>query len=251
MKKYLLIGLLAISGSTFAQSTKIVAHRGAWKNTKVPQNSIAALQEAIKLKVWGSEFDVSMTKDSVLVVNHDNDYKGIDIATNTYATLLQKPLDNGEKIPTAEEYLKVGLKQKKTRMVFEIKPNKLGAEQSKLSARLAYDLVKRYKGLKRTVFISFSYDVCQQLVALDKKVKVQYLGGNKTPAQLKQDGISGLDYHYSVYNNNPTYIEDAKKLKLETNVWTVNSESDMVNFIQKKINYITTDQPELLKKLIK
>ncbi|MDR2284538.1 MAG: glycerophosphodiester phosphodiesterase, partial [Sphingobacterium sp.] len=91
----LLLALFILTTAA-AQETKIIAHRGAWKNTHAPQNSIAALQEAIKQEVWGSEFDVHMTKDGILVVNHDNDFYGIDIATSTYEELLVKKHPNGE-----------------------------------------------------------------------------------------------------------------------------------------------------------
>lgn len=252
MRKIILTTLLfSISLAVVAQSTKIVAHRGAWKNTKAPQNSIAALQHSIEQKVWGSEFDVVLTRDNVLVVNHDNDYQGTDIATNDYATLSQKKLSNGEKLPTAEEYMREGLKQKRTRMVFEIKPSKLGVERSIKSAELSYNLVKKLKGLKNTVFISFSYEACLHLKKLNKKVRVQYLGGNKSPLELYNDGFSEMDYNYNVFKNNPSYIQDAIDRKMKINVWTVNNETDMQYFVDQKVDFITTDEPELLKKLLK
>ena len=44
---------------------RVIAHRGAWKNTGAAENSIAALQHAVKLGCQGTEFDVHMTMDSV------------------------------------------------------------------------------------------------------------------------------------------------------------------------------------------
>jgi glycerophosphoryl diester phosphodiesterase len=41
----------------------VIAHRGAWKNAGVPENSIASLQHAIDLCCYGSEFDVHMSAD--------------------------------------------------------------------------------------------------------------------------------------------------------------------------------------------
>ena len=234
-----------------AQHAKIIAHRGAWKNTKVPQNSIAALQKAIDLKVWGSEFDVCYTKDNVLVVNHNNDYEGIDVATNDYATLIQKPLANGEKLPTAEEYMIAGLKQKHTKMIFEIKANVLGKERTIEATEKSYELVKKLKGLKQTVFISFSYDACLHLKKLDKKARVQYLGNNKSPIELYNDGITEMDFNLSVFKSKPQYFEEAKKRKMVTNAWTVNKADDMRYLIDNKIDCITTDEPELLQTLLK
>lgn len=252
MKRIILAAfLLTITLFSFAQKTKIVAHRGAWKNSNTPQNSIASLKHAIDLKVWGSEFDVSLTKDDVLIVNHNNDYQGIDVATNNYETLNEKKLSNGEKLPTAEEYLKVGLKQKRTKMVYEIKPNVLGKERSIEAAEKSYQLVKKLKGLKKTVFISFSYDACLHLKKLDKKARVQYLGNDKSPLDLYNDGFSEMDFNYYVFKNNPQFFEDAKSRKMKINVWTVNTEDEMRYFIENKVDYITTDEPELLQKSLK
>lgn len=242
--------ILAMISISQAQTTKIIAHRGAWKSAKVPQNSIAALQEAIKAKYWGSEFDVCLTKDNVLVVNHDNDYQGTDISTTDYNTLLQKKLSNGEKLPTAEEYMRAGISQKKTHMIYEIKPNKLGVAQTIKATDLSYQLVKKLNALKQTVFISFSYEACLHLRALDKKVKIQYLGSNKTPQELYDDKIYELDFNYNVFKKNPTYIAEAKKLKMKVNVWTVNDEASMQYFIDQKVDFITTDEPELLQQVL-
>lgn len=251
MKNILIATLFAtILSTSCAQKVKVVAHRGAWKNTQTPQNSIAALQEAIKGQYWGSEFDVCLTKDDVLVVNHDNDFQGVDIATANYGDLQKLQLSNGEKLPTAEEYMREGIKQKKTRMVYEIKPNRLGKERSIKAAELSYQLVKDMGALKNTVFISFSYEACLRLRELDKKVKVQYLSGNKTPAELFKDGIFELDYNLNVLKNNPTYIPEAKAKKMKVNVWTVNKKEDIQYFIDQKVDFITTDEPELAKQIV-
>lgn len=47
----------------------VVAHRGDWRNA--PENSILAIENCIKLGVDIVELDVRLTKDSVLVVIHD------------------------------------------------------------------------------------------------------------------------------------------------------------------------------------
>ena len=95
--------------ASFAQTSfaknKVIAHRGAWKAQGLPQNSLASLREAIRLGCEGSEFDVWMTADEVLVVNHDGDFMGMEIEHSTYQQLLAQKLPNGEPIPTLREYL--------------------------------------------------------------------------------------------------------------------------------------------------
>lgn len=248
-KIFSLLCCLMVVTASYAQKTQIVAHRGAWKNTKVPQNSIASLEAAIKGKYWGSEFDVCLTKDDILVVNHDNDFKGLDIASNDYETLSQTKLSNGEKLPTAKEYMQAGAKHK-IKMVYEIKPNKLGVARTIKATELSYQLVKNLKALDQTVFISFSYDACLKLRELDKKVKIQYLGSDKTPLDLLKDKIYELDFNYGVFKKHPTYIADAKANKMKVNVWTVNDQATMQFFIDQKVDYITTDEPELLQQIL-
>ncbi|WDF68437.1 glycerophosphodiester phosphodiesterase family protein [Sphingobacterium oryzagri] len=251
MKKSLAILTLfsAISFASFAQ-TQMIAHRGAWKNTGNPQNSLASLNSAIQLHAWGSEFDVHLTKDDVLVVNHDNDFYGLDIATSTYAELLTKKHPNGESIPTAEAYLKEGLKQKATKLIYELKTNEQGTERTLKAAELSVALVKALKAEKMVEYIAFSYDACVKLRALDKSAMVHYLMGDKTPKEIKDAKLSGIDYHYSIYKKNPTWIKDAKTLKLKTNVWTVNKAEDMHYFVDNKIDYISTDEPEMLNEIL-
>lgn len=49
----------------------VFAHRGDWRNAPA-ENSLAAYQRCIDLGIDGIEVDIQMTKDSVLVVMHDD-----------------------------------------------------------------------------------------------------------------------------------------------------------------------------------
>lgn len=236
--------------SAMAQS-KIVAHRGAFKNTGAPENSIASLQHSYDIRAAGSEFDINMTKDGILVINHDTDYFGKIIENHTYAELNERKLSNGEDLPHLDDFYKLSKKNKKTMMFAEIKPSPSGPEQSRKVAASVYKTVKKHRALKRTIFISFSYEALLELIKLDPKVHVQYLGGSKSPAELKADNITGLDYHFSVFQKNPDWIAEAKKLGMSTNSWTVNSTKTMEWLIDLGVDYITTDQPEAGIELLK
>lgn len=224
---------------------QVIAHRGAFKKNGLPENSIASLKEAIRLKCFGSEFDVHMTKDSVLVVNHDPVFLGMSIPNSTYAQLLTKKLSNGEAIPTVEAYLKAGMKQKKTKLIFEIKPQKLGKARDLYLAERCLEEVKRLKAEPWVEYISFGYDICQYLVANAPKAKVHYLNGDVEPAKIKADGITGIDYPIAAFKKNDWFVP-AQKLGVVLNVWTVNKEEDMNFFLDNKVDFITTNEPELL-----
>lgn len=232
---------------TSAQTvTKAIAHRGAWKTDSLPQNSIASLHRAIELGCAATEFDVHLTKDGVLVVNHDNDFYGIDIATATYAELLTKKHPNGESIPTAEAYLREGMKQKNTKLVLELKTSKLGKERTLESVDRAVALVKGLGAEDVVEYIAFDYDACKRFVELAPDAMVQYLNGDVAPAQAKADGLRGLDYHFNIYRKHPSWIKEAHDLGLVINSWTVNTEEEMRNLIDQQVEFITTDHPALL-----
>ncbi|WP_239494909.1 glycerophosphodiester phosphodiesterase family protein [Pedobacter yulinensis] len=224
----------------------IIAHRGAWKKQNIPENSIAALREAVRLGCYGSEFDVWMTADNIVVVNHDPDFLGMSIEKSTYEQLLEKSLSNGEKIPTLDAYLKEGLKQRGTRLILEIKTSKLGLDRSLALTEQAVAAVRKHKATKWVDYIAFSYDVCKKILQLQPGAVVSYLNGDVSPAQLKADGLAGADYHYSVYQKDGSWFEEARKLGLTTNAWTVNSAEDMQWLLAHHIDYITTNEPELL-----
>lgn len=225
----------------------VVAHRGAFKKNGFPENSIASLREAIRLKCTGSEFDVRMTADDSLIINHDPHYNKLEIEKTSYVELSQYKLSNGEKLPTLREYLLAGLADNKlTRLVLEIKPSGISKERGKLVAERSVALVKELKAALMTVYISFDYGILKKVIEIDPAASTQYLNGEKSPEQLRADGIAGADYHFSVFKKNPGWIEQAKKYKLILNAWTVNDAETMDWLLKSGFDFITTNEPELL-----
>ena len=251
--------LLTISGLLFCiafesmaqNKNKVIAHRGAWKNTGATENSIGALEHAIKLKCYGSEFDVHMSADSVLFVNHDHTIQSTDIEKTNAAQLSEIKLANGESLPTLEAYLKAGAKQKKTRLILEIKTSRLSKERSLALTKKCVEMVASLKVKKITDYIAFDYDVCLKVKELDPKAHVEYLNGDKTPAEIKAAGLDGIDYNLAVFKKNEQYLKEASEKGLKTNVWTVNSKTDMKWFLDNKVDYITTNEPEALLEMTK
>jgi glycerophosphoryl diester phosphodiesterase len=245
-----MVSSLSFSQSSFHQN-KVIAHRGAWKAKGHPQNSLASLREAVRLQCEGSEFDVWMTADEVLVVNHDHDFQGIDIETSTYEQLLSKRLPNGEKIPTLEEYLTEGMKQTGTKLILEFKPSRISVARSERVGELSVNTVQKLGAQKWVDYITFSYEGGKKAIATDPKANVAYLNGDKSPAELKEAGFFGFDYNIRLVKNKPEWIKEAQALGLTTNAWTVNLLEDMAWLLEQKVNFITTDEPELLFIVIK
>jgi glycerophosphoryl diester phosphodiesterase len=230
---------------------KVIAHRGAWKNTGATENSIGALQHAIRLGCAGSEFDVHMSADSVLFILHDPKIQGIGLEATPAADLSRLKLENGESLPTLAAYLQEGLKQNKTRLILEMKPSVVSKERSLALARKSVALVNKYRAQGWVDYISFDYDMLKQVLALDPYAKVAYLKGDKAPAEMARDKFYGLDYHFGVLQKKPEWLQEAHQQGLTINVWTVNDPAMMDWFLANKADFITTNEPEILLQKIK
>ena len=231
---------------------KICAHRGFWqcKEAGNAQNSIASLRLAQENGFWGSEFDVHLTADSVVVVNHDPDLNGLQISAHTYRQLLTKRLSNGESIPTLDEYLNQGAKSP-CMLVLEIKPQPtvqatLYLAETCVRSLRAHDLLDP----SRVMFISFSYDACKWVAQHLPGYSNQYLEGKVEPEILHADGINGLDYHFIAFHKHPDWVERAHALGMTVNVWTVDQEEEMRYLLDLGVDVITTNKPQLLRSVI-
>jgi glycerophosphoryl diester phosphodiesterase len=229
-------------------NNKVIAHRGAWKHTGATENSIASLNAAVQIGCMGSEFDVHMSADSVLFIHHDPVISGLKIEESTAAQLRALKLDNGEVLPTLEEYLTAGMKQQKTKLILEIKASVISKARGIALEKRVLQMVQDMQAEAWVDYISFDYDICKELIKDAPYAKIAYLNGDKSPAELAAEHFFGLDYHLSVFKKNPTWIKEAKALNLDVNVWTVNEEADMDYFLKEGADVITTNDPELLLK---
>lgn len=250
-KRSMLTILLAVClyGSTVFAQTKVIAHRGYWDCEGSAQNSITALNKAHEVGAYGSEFDVSITADGIPVVNHDDSIQGFCIETSLYEQLKDLKLKNGETLPTLEEYLIQGKKNQGTQLILEIKPHKRVVNEDKAVAAILY-LVQKYQMEDQVEYISFSMNICKELIRRAPAVQVSYLRGEVSPADLKILGFSGLDYHYKVFDKHPEWIQEAKNEGLTINVWTVDDPAVMESMVAKGVDFITTDKPKELKAVI-
>lgn len=246
MKKVIL-GLAVLSTVIMQAQTRIIAHRGYWQ-TQPPttENSLKALENAQKLKIYGAEFDVRMTKDGVLVINHDEHHAKMEISVTDFKELRKVKLSNGEDFPILKDYLKKGKKDGSLKLIVEIKPDKTKEKEDELTAKTVR-MIKDMKLESQSEFISFSLNICKEIKKLEPAFKVQYLKGELSPQQIKEEGLDGIDYHYSIFQKNPGWIAEATALGLITNAWTVNDIAVYEELKKQNIGFVTTNIPDQLK----
>lgn len=241
--------MLALAGIAFAQGPAIVAHRGYWDDNA--QNSIASLRKAQAFGCWGSECDVHLTADNVVVVNHDGAIGDTEIQISPFREVREHKLRNGEPVPTLAEYLDQAARSESCVLVLEIKPH-VNQVREDMVIHKCLEGLKAHQLLDptRVVFISFSYYICKELARMCPDFTVQYLNGDKSPVELRADKINGIDYHYSRLLKHPEWVVEAQAMGMTVNAWTVDREEDIRKMITLGVDQITTNNPLLVRQIL-
>ena len=251
-KSMLSLTLLLVCIHIQAQ-TQIIAHRGFWKTEGSAQNSLTALIKANEIKAYGSELDIWLSSDGIPVVFHDAHVmlgdKKLSLQDTPADILTQVKLSNGENLPTLEMYLDTFEDCHDTKLIIEFKSHRTKYQEDELVDKVL-KMVHDRKLQNRVEYISFSLNFVVKTIHLDPLAKVYYLSGNLSPAVMKSIGAAGIDYNVAVFKRNPQWVKESHDLGLKVNVWTVNSPEDIQQMIDLNVDYITTDEPLLVKEFL-
>ena len=242
----IILATLCHTADARKKDCKIIAHRGFWncEEAGFAHNSVAALKCAQEAGIWGSEFDICMTSDEILVVHHESKIDGKSIEKTPYADIQDFKLENGEPLPTIDDYLEQGKKYPGTILVYEIKPHSSTETEDRV-IELSVAKLKEYELFSpdRVMFISFSIHICETLAREYPEFSVQFLGSSRNPDELAEKGINGVDYNHMVYSIHKKWYRMARKNNMSVNSWTVNNTVDMKRMLKLGVDYITTDNP--------
>ena len=98
-----------------------------------------------------------------------------------------------------------------------------------------------------------TYEAMREITSLP----IAYLGRWKVelpemhPDEVQKRGITAVDYQDMHYFNHPDWIDTFRQRGVHLNAWTINSEEGMTWFLDRKFDYITTDNPERLLERVK
>lgn len=221
---------------------QVIAHRGVWNNSDASQNSVASLNAALAMKVYGSETDVWSTTDGHLMINHDATINGINIENSTYDQVKDQKLKNGETISQLQDFLNIlKTSTSPTKLVLEQKEHSSDARNEAV-AQAIVAAVNAAGVQDKVEYISFSLAACKTFAKYAPGVRVAYLKGGMAPADLHKDGITGLDYHIAEFRAHPEWVKQAHDLGMSTNVWTVDTPKDMAYITNLGIQFVTTNK---------
>jgi len=230
---------------------KIIAHRGS--SAAAPENTLAAVIQAINDQADWVEIDVQETADGHVVVIHDSDLKkagGIDIKI-WKATLDQlqvidigswfSPEFKNERIPT----LKKVLETCKDKINVNIELKHYGYSQH--LEKSVIDIIESTGMTQNVVIMSLDYGSIKKIRTLRPDWKIGIL------TSVTAGDISHLDVDFYAVNANlakRSLISKARKDNREVFVWTVNDTVGMSKMISRGVDGIITDKPELVREIL-
>lgn len=228
------------------KNLKVIAHRGG--STLYPENSLAAIANAISLGVDAVEIDIRLCKDSTIVVCHDDN---IDRVTNgvgkikdmTYRDILTFALKfDGELtdqfIPTLEDVLR--LVDKKVELYIEIK------EGSEYIERQLLKLLEQYNYYDAVSIISFDYHSLIRISEKNKNIRLKYLLFNADDTsnlpRLSYKPMEGMILDYQSLNKD--IVNKIKAINKTIEVYTLDDISSMSEDQYDWIEGLISNRPE-------
>lgn len=238
--------ILIVSHLKLEDHAVVLAHRGA--SVAAPENSMAAVQQAIEARADYVEIDVQETVDGDVVVFHDSDFmktagNPLKIWDATKADLAEIDIGSwfgtefrGERVPTLAEVLERC--NGKIRVDIELKY--YGHDQQ-LEQRVV-DLVEQHDMAKEVLIMSLKYD---------KLAKVRALRPDWTCGLLSSitlGDLSEFDVDFLAVNvakAKRSFIRRAHSDGKKVYVWTVNDPFAMSTMLSRGVDGLITDNPVL------
>jgi glycerophosphoryl diester phosphodiesterase len=264
-------------------ATRFAAHRGGaalW-----PENSLLAFRQALALDSDLIEFDVHQTADGGLAVIHDptldrtTDATG-PVAARTAAELRQARLRGpdraltDERVPMLEEVLAL-VASSRTGLLVEVKGPVagVGVRYERRGGRAAAVPGPRYAGLEerlvaslrragllsRSTIMAFNPDVVPAIRALvpDQRTALLVSAHQVGQAGARPEdavawavaaGATDAGLQYTLVD--AAVVKAARAAGLRLGVWTVNRESAMRRLVELGVDVLTSDRPDLAKRVL-
>ena len=231
----------------------VVAHRAGAK--VAPENTVAALEQAIRDGAPIAEIDVQQLSDGTLIVMHDSNFdrtagenlcvwdadadmlRALEVGSNFSAAY------RGEQIPTLEEMLACA----RGRIILMIELKYTGQEQALEESVLA--LLQDYDMVDECIIGSMNKGILQKMKELEPDISTVFIAHD-----LEEEDYD-LDYadSYSIEGRNlTTDMVDAIHYRGKSVYgWTANSSGAMLRIVNCGADGVITDDVRLLQTFLR
>ena len=227
-----------------SSTVKITAHRGS--SLRAPENTMSAVNLAIKEGAETVEIDVLHTKDGVVVVSHDNNLKrmaGIDqnISDMTHEELqsvdvgkIFSPEFEGEQVPRLEDVINAIMASNRN-LNIEIKEY----SQDEIEEKVA-NIIRETNCSDHCFVTSLDYGTLKNIRAIDSSIPIGIA------VSVAIGDVHGFDVDfYSAADNLATnqFIAKEQKIGRDVMIWTLNDKDSIKEAIARGAKNIITDDP--------
>jgi glycerophosphoryl diester phosphodiesterase len=208
----------------------LLGHRGARACRQIPENTLASFELCLQHGCDGFEFDVRCSADSQLVICHDADTKGTEIASSAAKSL---------SLPTLEDVLQ----QFAHRAFLDIELKVAGMESQVLRELL------NHPPQKGCVVSSFIPEVLTAMRAIDSVTPLGFLCD--TQSQLRVWPHTPAEWVIPRFDlADRELIEEVHAAGKRIMVWTVNRAESMREFAQWSVDGLISDQTHRLAEIL-
>jgi glycerophosphoryl diester phosphodiesterase len=226
---------------------KVIAHRGT--RAKEPENTIRGIKRAFTCRADAVEIDVRLSKDGKVMVIHD---ETLERTTNGVGSVREKRsaelklLDagKGEEIPILSEVLSLS-KGFGIELVVEMKEE--GIEE-----RVMREIEDLGMDEEEVTISSFFHPSLLKIKELEPKIKTGVIISSLPvfPVNLARDANANVIFpKYPRLNGE--LVEKAHKNGIDVYPWVINRKKDLEKVIELGVDGIVTDDPCLIRRLIK
>lgn len=255
-----------------SSGTKFVAHRGL--SAEAPENTVKAFELAGAAGFWGAETDIRRTKDGHFIAMHDATLKrmcGVDerpedlnydyirgLAIKSGNNISKyKNTDSAIRVASLKEYLEtckkfgmvpvIEIKMEYTTSRNAAKSNNEMQNMVKVDMEKLDEEVQSVMGNDEYMYIAFDLETVVQMnkvikAAMKPNVSLQHITENPTTSNINyyNNRELGLDCYYK--NISDVNLKKFMDAGVPVNVWTVDNEENVWDYITKKVDYITTNR---------
>lgn len=245
------IGVSVARGVRLNDDVAIIAHRGA--SSAAPENTMAAVLEAIEAGADWVEIDVQETADGEVVVFHDSDFMklaGVDLKIWDATMDQLRDIDIGssfdasfknERVPTLDEVLAAC----KGKVGVNIELKYYGHDES-LEQRVL-DIVEAADMTGDVIYMSLKLDAVKKMKRLRPDARVGLL------MSVSAGDLQSLEADFLAVNANfvdRQFVKRAHETNKDVYVWTVNDAVAMSSMVGRGVDGLITDKPALAKSVL-
>lgn len=240
----LLSGSVLVSDLDLDEPVELTAHRAG--ATYAPENSVAAIKQAVVDRADWAEIDVQLTSDKELVVMHDTDLARIgggnrQVGAVTLAEIQQLDIGTlfdarfaGEKVPTFREVLAAA--RGKVKLNVELKPH--GKRDDKILAEMVVAAIREAQMVGECRICSQSFAAIQAARQQEPNIPIGLIIATAIgdPTKLPVDFLM-------VKANLATqsFVERAHAARIRVHAWTVNNPNMVAPLLDAGVDNLITD----------